>query len=95
MTSECLRSQRQMMCGLSFMKPYESSALVGILGSTVELPSYPARELCNSYQESCSTLIAQAPLLDMNCSQQASPGVDLFPTEVQVLLMLMNGPYQT
>ena len=80
MTSTCLTSQRKLMCNLMFMEPFESNALLPYLGFNVYIPSYPHQDLCTTYMDECSGLVALAPALGMNCSQDVG-GVPLFPTQ--------------
>jgi hypothetical protein len=80
---DCLLSQRKVLCGSFFLKPEASDALAFLFG-TIYLPSFPQRDVCESYQEQCSSLISLAPALSLNCTQQSSDGIDSYPETSQV-----------
>lgn len=81
---ECLTARRAMICGASYQAPYATDAVSGIYNNDVYVPSYPHKNICTAYANSCAPLIAQLPFLAMDCDLELFPGLKLFPETEQV-----------
>jgi hypothetical protein len=88
LTTACLRAQRKLMCALTFM-PSSPSHLLDAFVGTVYLPSFPARDICTTYQAECSALTALAPALSFNCSGTAGT-IQIFPEKEQVQIQIQD-----
>jgi hypothetical protein len=74
------------------LSPFYGLNASAIWSHTFALPSYLHRDVCLQYKSSCAGIIALAPALDVNCTEQNEDGVRTFPSSTQaVVSMTLSG----
>jgi hypothetical protein len=86
--SQCLEAAYKLYCATLVMKPFKSHALDPYFGPTY-FPSFPAKSLCEAFNDECKFLATIVPTSKLNC-EQLVPGttLELFPETNQV-----NSPF--
>lgn len=84
---DCNTAQRTLLCPTKLLKAQPLDNLLAVFGTTVYLPSFPARSLCENYRAQCPFLVNNVPELNINCSQVLM-GVQAFPERDQVVLSI-------
>lgn len=88
-TQPCLEAQRKYLCSKAFFHPHQVPELKDNFPEFY-LPSYPHRNICTQYIDTCASAIVLAPVLAANCTASANNVMD-FPTKPQTILVLSFG----